>query len=133
MSACTETEQNEGTYLIAYDIDFENSHTKNFRSQAKNPDEIQKMQLRDNARKHIVATISTKIHNYYVKYGKIPGKISDLSPEFLSTIPKDPIENQKNQNCSYQIIFEKMTENKYSLTYCSEVSEQKIADIVIIQ
>ena len=53
------------------------------------------MQLRDNARKHIVATISTKIHNYYVKYGKIPGKISDLSPEFLSTIPKDPIENQK--------------------------------------
>ena len=53
-------------------MDFENSHTKNFRSQAKNPDEIQKIQLRDNARKHIVATISTKIHNYYVKYGKIP-------------------------------------------------------------
>lgn len=102
-------------------------------SQAKNPDEIQKMQLRDNARKHIVATISTKIQNYYAKYGKIPGKISDLSPEFLSTIPKDPLENQKNQNCSYQIIFEKIAENKYSLTYCSEVNERKIADIVTIQ
>lgn len=133
ISACTETEQDDGTYFIKYDEDFENSDTQNLQSKAKNPDEIQKMQLRDNARKHIVATISTKIHNYYVKYGKIPGKISDLSPEFLSTIPTDPIENQKNQNCSYQIIFEKMTENKYSLTYCSEVSEQKIADIVTIQ
>lgn len=133
ISACTETEQNDGTYFITYDEDFENSDTRILQSQAKNPDEIPKMQLRDNARKHIVATISTKIQNYYAKYGKIPGKISDLSPEFLGTIPKDPLENQKNQNCSYQIIFEKITENKYSLTYCSEVSEQKIADIVTIQ
>ena len=133
ISACTETEQDDGTYFIKYDEDFENSDTQNLQSKAKNPDEIQKMQLRDNARKHIVATMSTKIQNYYTKYGKVPGKISDLSPEFLSAIPKDPLENQKNQNCSYQIIFEKITENKYSLTYCSEVSEQKIADIVTIQ